>query len=256
MMKRFNKSAIFILTAVLSLHTGIISLANDTINLNKPNTAESYIKENSVLKNIPFCELIREIVIQISGEQPMIMDAHYAMPYMQKAYELGIISQEQYSNKELWNDNVKNSIFLQTIEKANELGYSLDLDKINSLVVSEIKVNGTVLESEKSFVRNGKIMLPLRTVAEKLGFKVTWNQEDYTCEIDDGIVKTLVQIGYDRYYKASSKALGLTAPMRFGVSPMLINGVTYVPSELFNLVYSNPEAVKLENNTININKMD
>lgn len=94
--------------------------------------------------------------------------------------------------------------------------------------------------------RNGLLMLPLRAVAEGSGFKVTWNGEDRSILLDNGMVKTTLYIDNDSYFKASSQAIGLTQSFRLGAAPMIIDGSTYVPASLFNLLYSDNNAVKIE----------
>lgn len=102
------------------------------------------------------------------------------------------------------------------------------------------------LAGKKLIDQNGLLMLPLRSVAEGLGFKVTWNGEDKSIHLDNGTVKTTLYIGADSYFKASSRALGLTQSFNLGAAPVLISDKTYVPASLFNLLYSDNEAVKLQ----------
>lgn len=101
------------------------------------------------------------------------------------------------------------------------------------------------LGGKKLLDQNGLLMLPLRAVAEGLGFNVTWKGEDQSIHLDNGSVKTILYIGNDSYYKASSQAIGLTQNYSLGAAPMLIDSSTYVPAALFNLLYSNSEAVKI-----------
>ncbi len=82
-------------------------------------TAQDEVSEPRV-ENLTFAELIRAVVIQIEGEQPMIMDTHYAMPYMAKANELGLITQAQYENQELWNQAVTTNEISAVLSLANE----------------------------------------------------------------------------------------------------------------------------------------
>ncbi|NTV90010.1 MAG: copper amine oxidase N-terminal domain-containing protein [Clostridiales bacterium] len=93
---------------------------------------------------------------------------------------------------------------------------------------------------------NGLLMLPLRSVAEGLGFKVTWNAADKSILLDDGAVKTTIYIGEDSYFKASSKAIGLTQSFSLGAAPTLVGNSTYVPAAIFNLLYRDNDAVKIE----------
>lgn len=73
-------------------------------------------------------------------------------------------------------------------------------------------------------------MVPVRTVAEKLGYTVEWDGEHQGVKLDNGEVNTIVYIGTDSYYMASSKAIGMSAPTPLGAAPALVNGVTYVPT--------------------------
>ena len=102
------------------------------------------------------------------------------------------------------------------------------------------------LNGKKLMDQQGLLMLPLRAVAEGLGFKVTWQGEDRSILLDDGIVKTTLFIGQDSYFKASSQAIGLTQSFPLGAAPVLIDSSTYVPASLFNFLYSNGGAVEIE----------
>ncbi len=103
-----------------------------------------------------------------------------------------------------------------------------------------------VLNGKKLMNQDGLLMLPLRTVAENLGFRVTWNGTERSVLLDDGTVKTTLFIGQDGFFKASSQAIGLTQNFSLGAPPMLIDSTTYVPASLFNLLYSDNSAVKIE----------
>ena len=79
-------------------------------------------------------------------------------------------------------------------------------------------------------------MVPLRSVAEGLGFTVVWKGSEQSIFLDNGIVKTTLYIGQDSYFKASSKAIGLTQNHRLGRAPVLIDSKTYVPATLFDFL--------------------
>lgn len=79
-------------------------------------------------------------------------------------------------------------------------------------------------------------MLPLRATAEKLGFKVVWNEENQSIDLDDGEVNTKVYIGKDNYYMASSTAIGMSAPTALGAAPVLKGDKTYVPAGMFEIL--------------------
>lgn len=102
------------------------------------------------------------------------------------------------------------------------------------------------LAEKKLMDQNGILMVPLRSVAEGLGFEVVWKDADQSILLDNGTVKTTLYIGSDSYFKASSQAIGLTQNFNLGAAPILIDGRTYVPAALFNLLFSDNEAVKLQ----------
>lgn len=85
------------------------------------------------------------------------------------------------------------------------------------------------------------VMVPLRALAEELGFTVTWNGS--TIRVDTGDVHTDVTIGVDRYViTTSNEALvGMSAPFSLGCAPYATNGVTYVPLSLFDALLGNRE---------------
>lgn len=121
-----------------------------------------------------------------------------------------------------------------------------------SIVINNEKLDlgeSKVFESEKN------IMLPLRKVAEKLGFKVEWNDERKAVTLDDGTVNTTVYIGEDTYYMASSIAIGMSAPTPLGTAPVLKNSTTYVPAELFNVLNCG-EAYTVKDNVITFKKAE
>lgn len=70
------------------------------------------------------------------------------------------------------------------------------------------------------------VMVPLRPVAEKLGFTVTWNG-DGTIFMDDGVMHTTVTIGKDLYQVTTSNPdlVGMSAPFSLGVPPPMSSRV-------------------------------
>lgn len=114
-----------------------------------------------------------------------------------------------------------------------------------------IENNTLDLGGETVYELNKHMMVPLRTVAEKLGFKVKWDGECQGISLDNGEVNTIVYIGQDNYYMASSTAIGMSAPTALGVAPVLKNGTTYVPADMFNILYCE-DVVSVKDNVITI----
>lgn len=114
-----------------------------------------------------------------------------------------------------------------------------------------IENNTLDLGGETVYELNKHMMVPLRTVAEKLGFKVKWDGECQGISLDNGEVNTIVYIGQNNYYMASSTAIGMSAPTALGVAPALKNGTTYVPADIFNILYCD-DVVSIKDNVITI----
>lgn len=98
------------------------------------------------------------------------------------------------------------------------------------------------------------VMVPLRAVAEKLGFTVTWNG-DGSILLDNGVMHSTVTIGQDRYQVTTSNPglVGMSAPFSLGVPPYVANGTTYVSLGLFDaLLGSRQGAVTMEDGIISL----
>ena len=97
------------------------------------------------------------------------------------------------------------------------------------------------------------VMVPLRAVAEALGFTVTWNG-DGTVLIDSGLMHSTITLGVDSYQAVTSleDAEGATGSLSLGAGPVVIGNSTYVPLELFDILLGNG-AVALEDGKITVN---
>ena len=96
-------------------------------------------------------------------------------------------------------------------------------------------------------------MVPLRALAEELGFTVTWSGEQI--RVDTGKVHTDVTLGVDRYVITTSleDMVGMSAPFSLGCPPYAVNGTTYVPLALFDALLGNQEdAITGDSGTISI----
>lgn len=98
-------------------------------------------------------------------------------------------------------------------------------------------------------VESGVAMVPLRKVAEALGFTVTWNGEEESAHLTNGKVQTTVFIGEDSYFMASAQAIGMSAPQSLGAAAYEVNGTSWAPAELFTLLLGQ-DAVQLMGETL------
>ena len=104
---------------------------------------------------------------------------------------------------------------------------------------------------------NGEVLVlvPLRETAEQLGFKVSYNKG--TILVDDGIMHTNLTIGENSYQVVTSNPdlVGMSAPFSLSSAPVITNGKTYVPIELFVPLTGNDSSIiKTDGSAISISK--
>jgi len=86
-----------------------------------------------------------------------------------------------------------------------------------------VNINGIAIEQAAIFDKQQQtVLVPLRPVAESLGFAVAWNDQIKAAEVQKGAISSYAKAGEDRYpYAKMYKTLG--------AEPRLLNGTTYVP---------------------------
>ena len=97
-----------------------------------------------------------------------------------------------------------------------------------------------------------RVMVPLRAVAEKLGFTVAWDNGAITVTGPERYAG--LTVGVDQYFAAPTQEGMMSASLfPLGCAPVLMDGVTYVPVELFDALLGCKEGtVVLEDNTVKI----
>lgn len=86
-----------------------------------------------------------------------------------------------------------------------------------------VETKEVVLNKQLLFANEkGVTMIPLRFVAEELGYEVKWNAESRTVEIMKGPQWSLITIGKDSYNFARMH-------IELGTAPIIINDRTFVP---------------------------
>lgn len=116
-------------------------------------------------------------------------------------------------------------------------------------------VNGKAMQLDSYTTENGTVMVPVRALAEALGFKVTWNNGEVN--INDGEMQCDLRIGEENYfvYTAIKDAVGMSSPFTLGSAPVLKNDKTYVPVKLFVPLFGNNDAtVQITDTTVTIDK--
>ncbi len=117
-------------------------------------------------------------------------------------------------------------VYAETIPtKAKDLGV-VSTQMVNP--VYSINVNGEYIKNAHVYVSEDRVMIPLRQVFERLGFKVNWNDKTKMIALEKMPVYITLFAGADGYTFAK------TAPLKLGKAPEIINGVTYVPVEIMS----------------------
>ena len=94
-----------------------------------------------------------------------------------------------------------------------------------------LNVNGADIEAPAPYeTEDGIIMVPLRALAESLGFNVEWQAETGTIVLINGPVYITMSPFADGY------TFSKMAPVMLGTAPKAENGVTFVPSEFISQV--------------------
>lgn len=89
----------------------------------------------------------------------------------------------------------------------------------------QLTINGLQVSQKGAPVyvnKDGVTMIPLRTMAEKMGYKVVWNQKTKSIEVMKGAHWSAVTLGVDQY-NFGKMFLSL------GSAPEYTKGITYVP---------------------------
>lgn len=97
---------------------------------------------------------------------------------------------------------------------------------------------------------DGVAYIPLRDVAETLGYTVTWNHETRSVDLQEGALWTSVILEKNRYFKYRM------APWELSGAPILINGETYVPVEFFSDILNVAQSVNEGRLTIDTSEVE
>ena len=90
-----------------------------------------------------------------------------------------------------------------------------------------ILVNGMEIEAPATYYKGAVLMVPLRAIAEALGYEVIWEGATRSVYLNNVISLT---IGKDDY------TIGRMAPLQLGTAPEIVDGRTYVPLSFFKQV--------------------
>ena len=100
-----------------------------------------------------------------------------------------------------------------------------DQDRTFTIVTED---GATVAEGR---IENGVAMVPVRKIAEALGYTVTWNNAEESVQLSREDATMTINLGEDRYYFGDARE-GLS----FGAASYEVNGTSWVPAEVFTLL--------------------
>lgn len=110
---------------------------------------------------------------------------------------------------------------------------------------AKISVNGTVIDAPTLYLAaNGEIMVPLRAVAEALGYTVSWNNESRSIVVEGGqdATKISMTIGYEYYKDAQTTPITLSTASEISTE----SHRTYVPVSFFTQVMTLDQAAFID----------
>ncbi|GAA0381980.1 stalk domain-containing protein [Paenibacillus motobuensis] len=107
------------------------------------------------------------------------------------------------------------------------------------------KASVVINKSDYYTNKKGQVMIPLRSTAEGLGFKLTWNAKEKRADLTKNAVFTSFELGKDQYF------FNKVAPFSLGAAPELHNKNMYVPVEFISKVLQGTIEVA-ENGAINV----
>lgn len=106
--------------------------------------------------------------------------------------------------------------------------------------------NGKALE-EKAFQGEACVMVPLRAVAEALGYTVEWDGETQTAAAEDSIQKVRVRENDAvAVFTGKLQIIDLSHDLEMKEKAVILDGRTYVPAEMFADFFNDVEQVKNE----------
>ena len=121
------------------------------------------------------------------------------------------------------NKVIDTSIPYTTLSETDETLAIEEVPTEESAKVEPLIVNGAMLDGVKAEDVSDITMIPLRYVAEALGYTVNWNGEDRSVELIRGAQYILITLDKDAY------AFSRRAPQELGAAPTLVGDSTYVP---------------------------
>ena len=114
-----------------------------------------------------------------------------------------------------------------------------DCDEETADCPDKVVVNGNEIDAGAlpcpSYSEGNTLMIPLRAVAEALGYKVGWNSETGAITVDDEYIQsaTLYDGSTKAIFSGRLSVIDMSREIENAQKTTVIDGHTYVPSEFF-----------------------
>ena len=112
---------------------------------------------------------------------------------------------------------------------------------------NSIYINGEILENASLIKEGDKVLMPVRAIFEKLGYEIGYDANTKTINMTKAPHYITFSTTLDAY------TFSRMAPQPLGKAPVVKEGVTYVPVELFELI--GMETMLISNNILYIGEM-
>ena len=108
----------------------------------------------------------------------------------------------------------------------------------NDMQTSKLVLGDMVFTDMLKYVSHGVPMVPLRLVAEHLGYDVSWSPSSQVANINNGKIQTSLYDGQEsfNYTTAIPGAVGMSTPVSLDGMTRMMNDILYVPAELFEML--------------------
>ena len=136
-------------------------------------------------------------------------------------------------------------MYEEAVNLPEDIDLGLDIDGL--FLNGELVVSGEIIEAPAPYIKDGVVMVPLRAIAEKLGFDVNWDDTVRGVRLGTAIN---LWLGKDEYH------VGRMAPISLGTAPELTDGYTFVPMQFFGSVVAGYDAYAFEGQVVIIASAD
>ena len=90
-----------------------------------------------------------------------------------------------------------------------------------------ILVNGTVITAPNAFMLDGMVMVPLRAIAQELGYEVNW---------DTTLKSVRLGVAIHVWVGSTEVHIGRMAPQTISQAPVIVGSSTFVPLDFFRVI--------------------